>query len=164
MFFVLTGAGISAESGVMTFRGDGLWDGVPVTDVAYPDAFEKDPERVCLFYDRFREKVLAARPNPAHLALARLEEAFPGQVTVVSQNVDDLHERAGSRNVIHIHGSVLKGRCALCGEGRDVGAGFVATPPCPCGGKRDIVEFSARDDDPSLPVRRQGASGHRLVH
>ncbi len=107
---VFTGAGVSAESGLKTFRdAGGLWEGYRVEEVATPEAFERDPELVLSFYNERRRKVLAAQPNEAHLAIARLEEKF--DVVVITQNIDDLHERAGSKRVIHIHGEILKARC-----------------------------------------------------
>ena len=113
--FILTGAGISAESGIQTFRGsNGLWEGHRVEDVASPEGFQRNPALVFEFYNVRRVKIRQAQPNSAHLALARLERQFPGTVTVVTQNVDDLHERAGSRNVIHMHGEVMKARCRNC--------------------------------------------------
>lgn len=113
--FVLTGAGISAESGIQTFRGaSGLWEGHRVQDVASPAGFHRDPTLVFEFYNVRRAKIREAQPNAAHLALARLERDFPGTVTVVTQNIDDLHERAGSRNVIHMHGEAMKARCQKC--------------------------------------------------
>jgi len=116
---VLTGAGISAESGLATFRGaDGLWEGQRPEDVATPQAFRKDPERVQRFYNERRAQLIdgSVRPNPAHLALARLEREFPGDVLLVTQNIDDLHERAGSRKLLHLHGELLKSRCTGCGD------------------------------------------------
>jgi NAD-dependent deacetylase len=104
-----TGAGISAESGLRTFRdGGGLWEEYAIEDVATPEAWRKDPAKVLHFYDLRRTQVLAAQPNPAHQALADLQDHF--LVDVVTQNVDDLHERAGSRRVLHLHGEVLKAR------------------------------------------------------
>ncbi|MFT6555297.1 Sir2 family NAD+-dependent deacetylase [Alcanivorax sp. DSM 26295] len=111
---ILTGAGISAESGINTFRdAGGLWESHRIEDVATPEAFQRDPHGVQSFYNRRREQLRdpAIQPNAAHRALAELEQALPGQVLVVTQNVDDLHERAGSRNVIHMHGELLKARC-----------------------------------------------------
>ncbi|MEE3010686.1 MAG: Sir2 family NAD+-dependent deacetylase [Pseudomonadota bacterium] len=111
---ILTGAGISAESGINTFRdAGGLWENHRIEDVATPEAFQRDPHGVQRFYNRRREQLRdpAIQPNAAHRALAELEQALPGQVLVVTQNVDDLHERAGSRNVIHMHGELLKARC-----------------------------------------------------
>jgi NAD-dependent deacetylase len=113
--FVLTGAGISAESGIQTFRGtDGLWEGHRLEDVASPEAFQRDPSMVYRFYNMRRAKIRDAAPNAAHFALARLEGEFPGTVTLVTQNVDDLHERAGSCQVIHMHGEAMKSRCLQC--------------------------------------------------
>ncbi|MEP6616098.1 MAG: Sir2 family NAD-dependent protein deacetylase [Ginsengibacter sp.] len=106
---VLTGAGISAESGLQTFRdSDGLWMGYDVYEVASPAGWKKDPAMVLDFYNKRRQDVAAASPNEAHLGLARLENYF--EVTIVTQNIDDLHERAGSTNVIHLHGEIFKMR------------------------------------------------------
>ncbi len=106
---VLTGAGVSAESGLRTFRdGDGLWEEHRVEDVATPEAWERDPELVLRFYDQRRAQVIAAGPNAAHTAIARLETAH--EVDVVTQNIDDLHERAGSTRVMHLHGEILLAR------------------------------------------------------
>ncbi len=116
---VLTGAGISKESGLETFRdADGIWSKVRIEDVATPEAFARDPVRVHDFYNARRRGLLNAdvRPNAAHEALARLERDFPGEVLVVTQNIDDLHERAGTRNLIHMHGELLKARCLDSGE------------------------------------------------
>ena len=111
---VLTGAGISAESGVPTFRdAGGLWEGHRVEDVATPEAFERDPETVQRFYDARRRAVASVAPNPAHVALARLETELGDDLLVVTQNIDDLHERAGSRKVLHLHGEILKSRSTL---------------------------------------------------
>ncbi len=106
---VLTGAGISAESGLKTFRdSDGLWMGYNVYDVATPEGFKKNPKLVLDFYNMRRREVAAALPNAAHAGIAKLEEFF--KVTVITQNIDDLHERAGSTNVIHLHGEIFKMR------------------------------------------------------
>lgn len=106
---VLTGAGISAESGIKTFRdADGLWEGHDVMEVATPQGFEKNPELVLNFYNQRRQQLQNVKPNSAHFDLAKLEENY--QVTIITQNVDDLHERAGSSNVIHLHGELLKVR------------------------------------------------------
>jgi NAD-dependent deacetylase len=115
---ILTGAGISKESGLDTFRDkDGLWSKVRIEDVATPDAFERDPARVHEFYNARRRGLRNpnVQPNAAHRALAELERCWPGEVTLVTQNIDDLHERAGSRNLIHMHGELLRTRCAHCG-------------------------------------------------
>ncbi|HXI00756.1 MAG TPA: NAD-dependent deacylase [Sphingobacteriaceae bacterium] len=104
---VLTGAGISAESGLKTFRdADGLWEGYNVYDVATPEAWERDPVMVQEFYNMRRKNVLEAVPNPAHFALVKLEEKY--DVTIITQNIDDLHERAGSSDIIHLHGVITK--------------------------------------------------------
>lgn len=109
---VFTGAGISAESGLKTFRGDdGLWEGYHVADVATPEAWQRNPERVQEFYNLRRRSVLAAEPNAAHLALAALESK--SRVTVVTQNIDDLHERAGSTQVLHLHGLITKSQSSI---------------------------------------------------
>lgn len=106
---VLTGAGISAESGLKTFRdSDGLWEGYNIEDVATPRAWRKDPKRVLEFYNYRRKNVLGAQPNAAHVGLAGLEKDF--NVTIITQNIDDLHERAGSTNVLHLHGEIFKMR------------------------------------------------------
>lgn len=113
---VLTGAGISAESGLKTFRADGgLWENHRVEDVCTPEAFAQNPQLVHRFYNARRSQLLSeAHPNPAHLALAEFEQRFEGQFTLVTQNVDNLHERAGSRNILHMHGELLKIRCTDC--------------------------------------------------
>ncbi|MBK8339367.1 MAG: NAD-dependent deacylase [Flavobacteriales bacterium] len=106
---VLSGAGVSAESGLRTFRdSDGLWEEYRIEDVATPQAWQRDPGLVLAFYDLRRAQVLSAQPNAAHRAIARLEEAF--HVEVITQNIDDLHERAGSTRVMHLHGEVRKVR------------------------------------------------------
>lgn len=112
---ILTGAGISAESGIPTFRGaDGLWEGHRVEDVATPEAYARDPELVHHFYNMRRAALGTVEPNPAHTALARLEQAFDGRFLIITQNVDDLHERAGSKNVLHMHGELRKAWCLGC--------------------------------------------------
>ncbi|WP_417881691.1 SIR2 family NAD-dependent protein deacylase [Xanthomarina gelatinilytica] len=106
---VLTGAGISAESGIKTFRdANGLWEGHDVMEVATPQGFAKNPELVLNFYNQRRKQLLSVKPNEAHIALAALESTH--KVTIITQNVDDLHERAGSSNIIHLHGELLKAR------------------------------------------------------
>jgi NAD-dependent deacetylase len=132
---VLTGAGISKESGLDTFRdADGLWSRVDLEDVATPDAYARDPAFVLDFHNGLRRGLAACAPNPAHLALARLEREWPGEVLVVTQNVDDLHERAGSRNLVHMHGELLKARCASCGQVRPCPGDLTLETACPaCG-------------------------------
>ncbi len=118
--FVLTGAGVSAESGLGTFRdrdGQGIWAKFDPMKLATPEAFARDPIAVLAFYDLRRRNLLNAEPNAAHRALARLEQALTaqgGRLTLVTQNIDDLHERAGSPRVIHMHGELLKARCQRC--------------------------------------------------
>ncbi len=143
---ILTGAGISAESGLKTFRDDGgLWEGHAVQDVATPEAFARDPALVQRFYDERRRQLSTVQPNAAHRALARLEQEFGGEVLLVTQNVDDLHERAGSRNVVHMHGELLSARCLACGQAHEWRDDLSHGPACPaCGQARlrpDIVWF-----------------------
>jgi len=112
---ILTGAGISAESGLRTFRdADGLWENHRVEDVATPEAFHRNPALVYRFYNERRRSLSAVQPNAAHRALARLEREWPSPVLLVTQNVDDLHDRAGSRSLLHMHGELLKARCLAC--------------------------------------------------
>lgn len=113
---ILTGAGISADSGVSTFRDpDGVWSKQDYRDVATPEGFARNPALVHTFYNTRRAGLKDVQPNAAHVALARLEEKFGDALTLVTQNVDDLHERGGSRRVIHMHGELAKARCAACG-------------------------------------------------
>lgn len=114
---ILTGAGISAESGLGTFRDEGgLWARYRIEDVATPEAFARNPSLVVDFYNRRRAQAAEARSNAAHAALARLEAEFPGEVLVVTQNVDGLHEQAGARHVLHMHGQLDRALCAECGH------------------------------------------------
>lgn len=114
---VLTGAGISADSGLATFRGpDGLWEGHRVEDVATPEAFRRDAALVHAFYDARRARLANVAPNPAHRALARLDAEWPGELLIVTQNVDDLHERAGAQRLVHMHGSLTRAWCTACAE------------------------------------------------
>jgi NAD-dependent deacetylase len=143
---VLTGAGISAESGVPTFRdADGLWEGHRVEEVATPEAYDADPALVHEFYDARRRALGTVLPNPAHEALARLEQGLGDDLLVVTQNVDDLHERAGSRRVLHMHGELRSALCRACGR-RTPWAGDLADRPC-CPGcaarelRPDVVWF-----------------------
>lgn len=143
---ILTGAGISAESGLRTFRdSDGLWEDHRIEDVATPEGFRRDPALVHRFYNARRLTARAAAPNAAHAALARLESAFPGEVLVVTQNVDDLHERGGSRRVLHMHGSLAGALCAACGHRWPAPVRTAPADPCPqCGRpetRPDIVWF-----------------------
>ncbi|MGD1922824.1 MAG: NAD-dependent deacylase [Paracoccaceae bacterium] len=114
---ILTGAGISAESGMGTFRDkDGLWTKVNLEDVATPEGFARNPEMVHDFYNQRRAGARTAKPNAAHEALAALSHEHPGKVTLVTQNVDNLHEAGGSQGVIHMHGELLRALCAGCGH------------------------------------------------
>ena len=114
---VLTGAGISADSGLATFRGaDGLWEGHRVEDVATPEAYARDPALVHQFYDARRARLSEVEPNAAHVALARLDAEWPGELLIVTQNVDDLHERAGAKRLLHMHGELTSGWCQACDE------------------------------------------------
>ena len=115
--FVLTGAGISAESGLATFRGNGgLWNGHRVEEVATPEAWQADPALVWRFYSQRRRDALAARPNAAHIALAKIEQRLGNRFYLCTQNVDDLHERAGSQRIHHMHGSLFQSRCTRTDE------------------------------------------------
>ncbi len=157
---ILTGAGISAESGIDTFRseggqgGQGLWEQHRVEDVATPEAFARDPELVLRFYDMRRAAILTKQPNAAHLALARLDSAWPKEnghkLLIVTQNVDDLHERAGAARVLHMHGTHLNAWCTACDirspwTGPLIAKDGQGRPPCPaCGALRlrpDVVWF-----------------------
>jgi NAD-dependent deacetylase len=143
---ILTGAGVSAESGIATFRGPGgLWEGHRVEDVCTPEALAHDPALVHRFYDLRRAALETVEPNAAHYALARLDAAWPGELLIVTQNVDDLHERAGATRLLHMHGELRSALCAACG----IREGWTeALPPeteCPnCGMlalRPDIVFF-----------------------
>ncbi|MDO9490496.1 MAG: NAD-dependent deacylase [Sphingomonadaceae bacterium] len=143
---ILTGAGISAESGVPTFRAaDGLWEGHRVEDVATPQAFARDPGLVQAFYDARRAALAGVAPNAAHLALARLDREFGGELLIVTQNVDDLHERAGAERLLHMHGELKRALCLGCGESHPWAEDLRGAPACPgCGAARlrpDIVWF-----------------------
>lgn len=147
---ILTGAGISADSGVSTFRDpDGVWAKHDWRDVATPEGFAANPARVHAFYNARREGLASVEPNAAHRALAALETALTnagGVLTLVTQNVDDLHERAGSARVFHMHGELLKARCSICGAvNRWLGALSIETrcPDCKAAGgmRPDVVWF-----------------------
>ncbi|MEO3416601.1 NAD-dependent deacylase [Roseovarius sp. CAU 1744] len=129
---ILTGAGISAESGLSTFRDTGgIWAQHAVEDVATPEAFARNPDLVHEFYNARRAKAADVAPNPAHLALARLEREHAGQVIVVTQNVDALHEAAGSGSVIHMHGALNGALCAACGHRWPAPQEMRTSDPCP---------------------------------
>lgn len=147
---ILTGAGISAESGIDTFRGGGgLWEQHRVEDVATPEAFARDPNLVLRFYDMRREAIQTKQPNAAHTALARLDREWPkkagGEVLIVTQNVDDLHERGGALNVLHMHGEHLNAWCTACDERHRWTGPLIHRPPCPTCGENalrpDVVWF-----------------------
>ena len=139
--FVLTGAGISAESGLPTFRAsDGLWAGNRIEDVCTPEAWERNPWRVWEFYSARREAGAKAQPNPAHVALAELERRLGERFFLCTQNVDDLHERAGSKRLVHMHGELAKAHCeADCGlppvEDRKIYRNLDEVGRCPCGAR-----------------------------
>jgi NAD-dependent deacetylase len=129
---ILTGAGISAESGIDTFRSaGGLWEQHRVEDVATPEGFARNPDLVLNFYDMRRAALATVAPNPAHEALARLERAFRGDLLLVTQNVDDLHERGGSARVLHMHGELKSALCASCKMRVPWQATMIERPPCP---------------------------------
>ena len=144
---ILTGAGISADSGLATFRGaDGLWEGHRVEEVATPEAYRRDPALVHQFYDARRARLGEVEPNDAHRALARLDAAWPGELLIVTQNVDDLHERAGAKRLLHMHGELARGWCLACddrfGWSGPMGEG-ASCPSCQVRGRvrPDIVWF-----------------------
>ena len=143
---VLTGAGISAESGLSTFRdANGLWEQHRIEDVASPVAFANNPDMVHRFYDARRAQLDEVKPNAAHWALARLEAVFPGDVLIITQNVDDLHEAAMSENVLHMHGRLRSALCTACGAQQEHAGNLGTRPACiACGGRSlrpDIVWF-----------------------
>ena len=144
---VLTGAGVSAESGVPTFRDpDGLWEQYDPMDLATPEAFRRDPALIYRFYNSRRARLAGVEPNAAHLALARLQREFAGDVFLVTQNVDDLHERAGSPQVCHMHGELLASLCGACGNKRPTDQPFDGASACPACASRgslrpDVVWF-----------------------
>jgi NAD-dependent deacetylase len=155
--FVLTGAGISAESGIPTFRGtDGLWKNYSATDLATPEAFERNPELVWEWY-RWRQGIISkAKPNPAHFAITKLEIRV-NDFLLLTQNVDNLHQRAGSKNVLELHGNIFRARCLSCGETISMKPSInkengntnlsksteTQLPKCSCGGllRPDVVWF-----------------------
>ena len=152
---ILTGAGISAESGIDTFRSandgrGGLWEQHKVEDVATPEAFARDPDLVLRFYDMRRAAIQTKQPNPAHEALARLDARWNGDLLIVTQNVDDLHERAGATRVLHMHGEHLNAWCTACDSrphwtGPLIADPILGRPPCPacgeCALRPDVVWF-----------------------
>ena len=132
---ILTGAGISAESGIKTFRDqNGLWEDHDIMEVASPQGFERNPELVYDFYNQRRKQLLSddVVPNEGHFALVKLEREFSGTVTIITQNVDDLHERSGSKEVIHMHGELLKMRCKKSKKIFSIKSNFNQKSNCPC--------------------------------
>jgi len=177
---VLTGAGISAESGLGTFRdrqGEGIWAKFDPMKLATPEAFARDPESVLAFYDLRRRNLLGAEPNAAHFALAQLEGALAergGRLTLVTQNIDDLHERAGSKRVIHMHGELLKARCSACEAVRPWRDDLGVSDVCPhCGRvgtlrpqvvwfgetplELDVIDWALRQADLFVAIGTSGA-------
>lgn len=143
---ILTGAGISAESGIETFRAeDGLWAQHRVEDVATPEGFAKDPELVVNFYNARRAQAATVQPNAAHQALAELEASHAGEVIVITQNVDDLHERGGTQNLYHMHGHLGGALCAVCDHRWPAPMVMAPGEPCPAcnapAARPDIVWF-----------------------
>lgn len=159
---ILTGAGISAESGIDTFRSaGGLWEKHRVEDVATPEGFARDPDLVLRFYDMRRENIQKAQPNAAHHALARLDRDWPGDLLIVTQNVDDLHERAGAKRLIHMHGEHLAAWCTACDARTAWRTPLIDRPPCPqCGTQAlrpDVVWFGEmpyRMDEIDAAIRK----------
>ncbi|WP_104019610.1 NAD-dependent deacylase [Roseovarius nitratireducens] len=156
---ILTGAGISAESGLATFRdAGGLWAKHRIEDVATPEAFIRDAGRVHRFYNTRRAQAAGVRPNAAHAALAWLQAAHPGEVVIVTQNVDALHEAAGSRGVIHMHGELARALCAACGHRWDAPPEMSRADACPacgaCACRPDVVWFG------EMPYRMEEILDH----
>lgn len=156
---ILTGAGISAESGLGTFRdAGGLWAEHRVEDVATPEGFARDPGRVHRFYNARRAQAAQASPNAAHRALARLAAAHPGEVILVTQNVDALHEAAGCTSVIHMHGELARALCAACGHRWAAPLSMTQADACPacgaCACRPDVVWFG------EIPYRMEEIAEH----
>lgn len=156
---ILTGAGISAESGLGTFRDeDGLWTRYDLEEVATPQGFARNPDFVHDFYNARRANYAGAEPNAAHAALARLEREYPGEVVIVTQNVDDLHERAGAARVIHMHGALCGALCAACSHRWPAPPAMQTADPCPaCAApatRPDVVWFG------EIPYHMDAIMGH----
>ena len=183
---ILTGAGVSAESGIDTFRSEGgLWEKHRVEDVATPEAYARDPDLVLRFYDMRREAIQTKQPNAAHLALGRLDAEWAkgekGELLIVTQNVDDLHERGGAARLLHMHGEHLNAWCTACDARPRWTGPMIDRPPCPdCGTaalRPDVVWFGempyhmdrihATCSCPSAPrersIRRQASCGKRAI-
>lgn len=166
---VFSGAGVSRESGLDTFRGaGGLWEKMRPEELATPQAFRREPAKVWQWYAWRWEKATGARPNPAHLALVEWESLFPSFV-VITQNVDGLHRRAGTRNLLELHGTILLARCNRCGRKRDMGDALAESreepPVCSCQGactgifRPDVVWFGENLDPDVLNASYEEASG-----
>jgi NAD-dependent deacetylase len=156
---ILTGAGISAESGLGTFRdAGGLWSEYDLSDVATPEGFARDPALVHRFYNARRANCAAARPNAAHHALSRLQHFTKGETVIVTQNIDDLHERGGAEAVIHMHGELLRALCAAFGARWDAPPEMGPGDPCPACGRAatrpDVVWFG------EMPYRMEEIEAH----
>lgn len=165
---ILTGAGISAESGIPTFRGnDGLWDRYSLEDLATPEGFERNPALVWKWYEWRRAAIRAAEPNAAHLAIAELETSGAlDEFLLVTQNVDELHRRAGSRNLIEIHGSVVRCRCSRDGTRVEHPEPFAELPPrCECGAlmRPDVVWFGEPLSSADLDAAAAAAERSHLL-
>ena len=158
-----SGAGVSKESGLDTFRGaGGLWERMRPEDLATPEAFAADPGTVWRWYAWRHQKAVAAQPNPAHLALVRWEDIFPS-FSLVTQNVDGLHARAGSQSLVELHGTALSAKCELCGRRRDMGEAVAESPDepprCACGGRfRPAVVWFGESLDPDVLGRAHRAA------
>ena len=159
---ILTGAGISAESGIDTFRtAGGLWERYKPEDVATPEAFVRDPDLVLGFYDMRRAAIQEKEPNAAHFALGRLDAEWRGGLLIVTQNIDDLHERGGAKRILHMHGEHLNAWCTACDARSPWRGPLIERPPCPCCGVRalrpDVVWFGEmpyRMDEIHAALRR----------
>ena len=166
---ILTGAGISAESGLGTFRAEGgLWAQHRIEDVATPEGFARDPKLVTDFYNARRAQAAEAEPNAGHIALARLEKEFAGEVVLVTQNVDDLHEKAGMSRIMHMHGALKSALCSACDHRWPAPLVMKVGDSCPnCGAlaaRPDIVAASARaagDGCRATDESAQVVEGHR---
>jgi NAD-dependent deacetylase len=156
---VLTGAGISAESGLSTFRSaDGLWENHRIEDVATPEGFQRNPALVHGFYNQLRANLASVQPNAAHVALAELERDWPGDFLLVTQNVDDLHERAGSRKLVHMHGELAKVRCLRCGQVMAWTGDTGQETPCPACGRPGLRPHIVWFGEMPLELDRIGAA------
>lgn len=150
---ILTGAGVSAESGVATFRGqDGLWENYSLEDVATPEGFRRNPELVWSFYNQRIRQRLSVKPNPGHHALSQLQKLVP-QVTLITQNIDGLHQEAHCTDILEMHGNLMRVRCVRCRSKSDIDEPFKeALPRCDCGGllRPDVVWFGEILDEKIL--------------